>query len=227
MLNMYVAYSDTVAVSNTNFIQRDAFEGWSYTDVVITTFGQFQKPDPNCAGAAVDMGHYEVDDLPADGGTAHDRMQTQVNFKRHSSSDPYVDCKTSASGEHVEVDEEVVDDEVEPEEVSDDEDDNEQADTPLAENVFPGESSSAVGQKARGQISAYAAMTMSLMFCGHGGCRGWLCSLGSMGSSRVDCHQSFQVHRGTRSPDSLRVLFALCSAHAYPTRIRPHSHARR
>ncbi|KAF8899841.1 hypothetical protein CPB85DRAFT_1439824 [Mucidula mucida] len=99
----------------------DAFEGWTYTNVVITTSGQFQKPDPNCAGAAVDMGHYEVNDLPADGGTAHDRMQTQVEFKRHSSSDPYVDCKTSASGEHVEVDEEVMDDEVEPEEVSDNE----------------------------------------------------------------------------------------------------------
>ncbi|KAF8902457.1 hypothetical protein CPB85DRAFT_1190619, partial [Mucidula mucida] len=32
---------------------------------------------------------------------------------------------------------------------------------------FPGERNSVVGQKARGQISASAAMTMSLMFRGH------------------------------------------------------------
>ncbi|KAF8884541.1 hypothetical protein CPB85DRAFT_1567002 [Mucidula mucida] len=76
-----------------------ALQGWPIekkeeangTNVIVTKFGEYRKPDGECRNLAVDMGHYTEDNLPAKNATVHRLMETNVEFKPSAFDDPFVD----------------------------------------------------------------------------------------------------------------------------------------
>ncbi|KAK0224416.1 hypothetical protein EDD85DRAFT_891876 [Armillaria nabsnona] len=152
--------------------------------------GKFRDPDTNCGNLAVDIGVYDVDDMPQGRTTDHSLMETQTELKAHDNYDAFVDLvdDESVATEGEEDDEE--------EDDNDEEDDREEGDgnekeeeekaetgdhempegeaTEALEGIaasswpdYSFENKSLRGRETRGQISCYAGITMMLQYRSH------------------------------------------------------------
>ncbi|SJL17464.1 uncharacterized protein ARMOST_21015 [Armillaria ostoyae] len=90
--------------------------------------GNFHDPDTNCGNLAVDIGVYDLDDMPEGHTINHSLMEMQTELKAHTNYDAFVDLednqKSPAVEENSEDDEEEEEIEVKEEETEETEDES-------------------------------------------------------------------------------------------------------
>ncbi|KAF9017562.1 hypothetical protein BDZ89DRAFT_993821 [Hymenopellis radicata] len=141
-------------------------------NAITTGFGDFRAIDPNRPESIVDIAHYAVKDIPGHGASAYHLMQSQVMLKDNKSDDPFMPLSTPKMFADA-----LTNEGHEDGEEAEMEQDSTQVATPDEGNYsaaghevpisYPAENPASEATKTRGYISAYAAMTMSVMFRGH------------------------------------------------------------